>query len=92
MFRQAMDLVPASTIAGRLREVLKVDVVEKLDRLDLPTIYLQATNDRLVPSKMSLDFKLTPDSIFAIEGPHFLMQANSSRSAKHISDFAAHVG
>lgn len=58
-FRQAMNLVPVSTIAGQLREVLKVDVVGKLDRLGLPIIYLLATNERLVPSRMSLDFKLT---------------------------------
>jgi pimeloyl-ACP methyl ester carboxylesterase len=90
-FRHSMGLVPASTIAGRLREVLKVDVVEQLNSLDLPTIYLQAANDRLVPSRMALDFELEPDNIFAIEGPHFLLQANPSHSAKYISKFAARV-
>lgn len=84
-----MSLVPTSTISGRLREVLKVDVVDKLGHLGVPFIYLLATNDRLVPSKMSLDFELTPDTIFSIEGPHFLLQASPNQSAKHISEFAA---
>ncbi|KAE9630526.1 alpha/beta fold hydrolase [Parasedimentitalea maritima] len=88
-FRQAMNLVPTSTIAGRLREVLKVDVVEKLGRLDTPFIYLQATHDRLVPAKMSHDFQVSPDTVVAIEGPHFLLQASFLQSAKQISDFAA---
>jgi pimeloyl-[acyl-carrier protein] methyl ester esterase len=88
-FRQAMNLVPAATIAGRLREVLKVDIVKRLGRLSIPIIYLSATKDRLVPSRMSRDFDLAPDAIFAIEGPHFLLQANSPQAAEHILSFAA---
>lgn len=90
-FRQAMHLTPASTIAGRFREVLKVDVAEKIRRLPIPFIYLSATRDRLVPSRMALDFALAPNVIFAIDGPHFLLQANSSQSAAHILSFAARV-
>ncbi|MNL63007.1 hypothetical protein D3C87_1870850 [compost metagenome] len=88
-FRQAMHLVPAKTIAGRLREVLKVDVCEKVGRLPVPFIYLSATNDRLVPSRMALDFALAPDVVFTIDGPHFLLQANASQAAAHIVSFAA---
>ncbi|OCW56798.1 alpha/beta fold hydrolase [Hoeflea olei] len=90
-FAHAMQLVPASTIAGRLREVLKVDVAEKIGRLPIPFIYLSATRDRLVPSRMALDFALAPDVIFEIDGPHFLLQANPSQSAAHVLSFAARV-
>ena len=88
-FRQAMNLVPAATIAARLREVLKVDIVEKLGRLSIPVLYLSATNDRLVPSRMALDFERAPDAVFTIEGPHFLLQAKAPQSAEHILSFAA---
>ena len=88
-FRAALTLVPTSTIAGRLREILKVDITENLACLDIPIIYLLATNDRLVPPRMSKDFKQTPNAIIAIEGPHFILQANPSASAKYILDFAA---
>ncbi len=86
-FRQAMHLVPGSTIAKRLREVVKVDVTQNLGRLEIPFIYLLATKDRLVPARMALDFKHRPDAIVPLEGPHFLLQANATRSAQAILSF-----
>lgn len=90
-FRQTMNLVPAATVAGRLREVLKVDVTEKVGRLPVPFIYLLATSDRLVPSRMALDFALAPDVIVTIDGPHFLLQANAPQCCAHILSFADRV-
>ncbi|POO57844.1 alpha/beta fold hydrolase [Agrobacterium rosae] len=86
-FRSALKLVPAATVAGRLREVLKVDAREQLRRLSLPVIYLRATQDRLVPSKMSQDFDLAPDTVFTIEGPHFLLQSRAKQAAAFILKF-----
>jgi len=91
-FKQVMHAVPASTIAGRLREVLRVDVVKQLIVIDIPTIYLSARNDRLVPSKMASDFDSAPSKVFEIEGPHFLLQANATESSMHILNFAARFG
>ncbi|WP_156386472.1 MULTISPECIES: alpha/beta hydrolase [unclassified Rhizobium] len=88
-FRRAMKLVPAKTIAGRLREALNADAVEQLRRLSLPSIYLQATQDRLVPPEMSLDFGRAACEILKIDGRHFLLQAKPSQSADQIMDFAA---
>ncbi|RLJ51571.1 pimeloyl-ACP methyl ester carboxylesterase [Litoreibacter meonggei] len=88
-FQQVMCAVPASTIAGRLREVLKVNVVKQLNGIEVPTIYLAAKNDRLVPSRMASDFCQSPHTVFEIEGPHFLLQANATDAAKCILDFAA---
>ncbi len=90
-FRKALNLVPATTLAGRLREVVKVDVVGEIDHLNVPFIYLLAKNDRLIPSKVSLDFERTPNDVFQIEGPHFLLQANPSESAKLILKFATRI-
>lgn len=88
-FRQVICTVPTSIIAGRLREVLKVDVVKQLKDIVVPTIYLAARNDRLISSKMASDFDRPAHTVFEIEGPHFLLQANAKESAEHILDFAA---
>lgn len=88
-FRDVMKHVPATTIAGRLREIRKVDVVEYLSHLSVPIMYLLATHDRLVPARMSLDFMIAPDVVRTIEGPHFLLQANAPETARHISEFAS---
>lgn len=86
--RHALILVPAATLAGRLREILRADVTGALGQLTVPIIYLMATHDRLVPSRMSLDFQISPGVVSSIEGPHFLLQANAHQAAEHISQFA----
>jgi pimeloyl-ACP methyl ester carboxylesterase len=91
-FKQVMRAVPASTIAGRLREVLAVNVVKQLDAIDIPTIYLSARNDRLVPSKMASDFDSFPSNVVEIDGPHFLLQANATDASKHILKFTERFG
>ena len=88
-FKQAMEAIPASTIAGRLREVLKVDVFRHLIDINVPTIYLAAKNDRLVSLKTASYFGSSQDNVFEIEGPHFLLQANATDASKYILDFAA---
>lgn len=88
-FATVMKEVPAATIAGRLREIRKVDVVQGLSHLSVPIIYLRATHDRLVPARMSLDFMIAPHVVQTIEGPHFLLQANAPEAARRIREFAA---
>ena len=88
-FRKAMHAVPASTMAGRLREVLKVNVGKQLTAIKVPTVYFSARNDRLVPSRMAADFFRTSSHVLEIEGPHFLLQARAAESSKHILDFVA---
>ncbi len=88
-FQKVMKGVPASTIGGRLREVLRINVTGQLSSLKVPSIYLSATNDRLIPSSMASEFNRRSNSVFEITGPHFLLQANPKEAAKHILDFAA---
>lgn len=90
-FRKALKPIPTSTIARRLREVLKVNVTEKLDELNLPMIYLSPTDDRLVPTKMSQDFGTVATNVIILDGPHFLLQAEHKASAKQIAKFAAEI-
>ena len=85
-----MKDVPGATIAGRLREILKVDVREKLNHLAVPILYLRASHDRLVSPRMSLDFMIAPDVVQTIDGPHFLLQANALEAARRICEFTSH--
>ncbi|QUS55523.1 alpha/beta fold hydrolase [Pseudovibrio brasiliensis] len=86
-FKQALNKVPASTLSKRLAEVLKVDVISQLTEISVPILYLQAKNDRLVPQRMSAPFNRASATFCAIEGPHFLLQANAGEAATKISEF-----
>jgi pimeloyl-ACP methyl ester carboxylesterase len=86
-FRNAMQIVPKATLTRRLSEVLTVDVREQLKSLSLPLLYLLATQDRLVPERMSRDFDLGPGTIFAVDAPHFLLQSRAEEAAKAVSAF-----
>lgn len=90
-FRQAIRLVPAVTLAGRLKEVRNVDVVPQLKCLTVPSLYLMAAQDRLVPKAISLEFEQTTETVIQIDGPHCLLQAKPNGTATHILNFAARL-
>ncbi|MES0872320.1 alpha/beta fold hydrolase [Pseudovibrio sp. SCP19] len=86
-FRQALSKVPASTLAKRLAGTLQVNVISMLTEINVPMMYLRAKNDRLVPRRTSAPFKHAAVTIYEIEGPHFLLQANPKETAAKISEF-----
>ncbi|WP_337267475.1 alpha/beta fold hydrolase [Oryzifoliimicrobium ureilyticus] len=90
-FRQALRLVPKATLAGRLKAVLEIDVRQPLQHRALPSIYLLPTRDRLVSAKLVKDFNLSPDHVFPVEGPHFLLQARPKECAAITCAFAARL-
>lgn len=82
------DAVP-STLIGRLRAVHTVDVTTSLADLTIPSIYLRATRDMIVPARAASDFSRRVVEHSQIDGPHFLLQAEPAQTAKQILDFAA---
>jgi pimeloyl-ACP methyl ester carboxylesterase len=73
--------------------VLGVDVAALLARVDVPVLYLRASEDWLVPKSASDDFAALPCIRFAdIEGPHFLLQAKPSEAAAHVEAFLRESG
>ncbi|WP_298256907.1 alpha/beta hydrolase [uncultured Litoreibacter sp.] len=88
-FTKSLRIVPLATLSARLREVLRVDVTDKIAQIKAPYTYLQATHDRLVPAKISNDFNTGAGKVTLVAGPHFLLQANPEDTAKHILAFAA---
>lgn len=78
--------LPASTVRARLAEVLRVDARSLLDRIECPVLYLQATQDRLVPDRCWRDIasRVPQARRVRLEGPHFILQHQPMRAADAI--------
>jgi len=81
--------VSAATLVARLKAVAHVNVSDTLRGLTLPTLYLRASEDRLVPRGAGEHFAALARSgrVVDIEGPHFLLQAKPVEAAAAIREF-----
>lgn len=82
IFKMSIKKVSPSVIRYRLNEIRQLKLIEK--KLNIRTIYIQATNDKLVSSK-SLDNwqKVCSDlKVFKVSGEHLILQANPTRCAE----------
>lgn len=86
---RAFAQVPPAVLRARLEAVLAVDVTADLARVQVPVLYLQALEDRLVPeSAGSLVKKLCPKTqLIALEGAHAILQAAPEASAREVAKF-----
>ncbi|SNZ21173.1 alpha/beta fold hydrolase [Cohaesibacter gelatinilyticus] len=91
LFCDTMEKVPPATLSKRLHEVLQVNVTKQLHEINVPMLYLQASNDWLVPKRMAKGFAQASCSIQNIKGPHFLLQANPKDASQVIEDFIAEL-
>jgi pimeloyl-ACP methyl ester carboxylesterase len=72
--------------------VLEADVSALLPRVDVPVLYLRASEDQLVPRTISDELTAIPSIRFVeIEGPHFLLQARPSAAAAHVHGFLQNI-
>ncbi len=81
--------VPAHVMNHRLKIINHVDVTRRLKELPVPCCYLQATNDRLVPSSCLEDIKnyMPLLEVKKINAPHFILQAQPQACLEAIEDF-----
>jgi pimeloyl-[acyl-carrier protein] methyl ester esterase len=87
-FRQALQSTSAEILAKRARAVLNCDATHEIRRVNVPLLYLRATEDRLV-GKISMEEirRLHPESTsVAIRAPHLLLQ-REPRAAAAIAQF-----
>jgi pimeloyl-[acyl-carrier protein] methyl ester esterase len=86
LFNEAIKTVSPSVIQYRLKEITQLKPSSQ--RVKLKTTYIQASNDKLVPSKSLKDWQKVCDDIdvFKVEGEHFILQANSVRCAEVITE------
>jgi pimeloyl-[acyl-carrier protein] methyl ester esterase len=81
--------LPAKTLKSRIYEVLNVDVARELSSIDVPILYMQAKQDRIV-SKAAARYmlKVQPSmKIVEIDGPHLLLQREPKAGATMVMRF-----
>lgn len=81
--------LPSRVLQARLREVLSVDVSDRLARVSVPVLYLRATRDRLVPPAAGKWISiLRPDvQTIDIDAPHGMLQAAPLACAEAVGTF-----
>jgi pimeloyl-ACP methyl ester carboxylesterase len=81
--------VPAGIMNHRLSLMSGIDVRPQLMKIAIPCLYLQAANDRLVPSFCARDFRkhLACLEVRKIRGPHFILQAEPEACLAAICGF-----
>jgi hypothetical protein len=59
-----------------------------ITRSDIPSIYIRALSDRLIPSQKGREFTKVFSNIkyIEIEGPHFILQAQPKESARLVTE------
>ncbi|HSI47496.1 MAG TPA: alpha/beta hydrolase [Ideonella sp.] len=77
-------------LRARLEAVLSVDASSALQQVAVPTLYLQATHDWVVPAAAGQRIRqLKADLQWAsFDAPHFLLQTHSRQAAEAICSFA----
>ena len=88
----ALSQVSSKVMQARLRAVIDVDVTELLKQVCVPTLYLRATDDRLVPQSASaLISSIAPQTrVVDVDGPHMLLQVAAIAIASIVGDFIEH--
>ncbi len=86
--------IPARVMDHRLKLINQVDVTEWLEKLPVPCCYLQATDDRVIPSSCLTDFqKCIPNLVIKrIKAPHFILQAQPQACLNAIEEFISTTG
>lgn len=93
MHAQALTRVSPRTLVARLKAIATVDVSDALRGITVPSLYLRATEDRLVPaSAAELFSRVAKNSrVVDIEGPHFLLQARPETVADVLRCFSGQL-
>lgn len=90
LLTDAIHAVSASVWKARLEAVLAIDVTQRLREIQVPLLYLRASEDRVVPrSAAELIMRGCSNArISEIEGPHFLLQTKPHEAAAAVRQFA----
>ena len=93
MLRRNLQLtlgkVTASTLRKRLRAVFDIEVSMLLERIQIPILYLQAKDDRIVPiSALNRICEYAKNlQVVTFRAPHLLLQVIPSKSAETVKTF-----
>jgi pimeloyl-ACP methyl ester carboxylesterase len=86
---RAINQVSPSVMRARLRSVLGVDVSAQLAHIEVPTVYLRATRDRVVPEAAAqwIVEQKPHVQVLDVNAPHCLLQAAPDEAASLVIGF-----
>jgi pimeloyl-[acyl-carrier protein] methyl ester esterase len=89
----AVAQVSSAAFSARINSIHTVNVLTKLRLISVPVLYLQATEDRLVPAKAAavIQKELPSARVVPIAAPHCLLQAVPDSAASIVKAFANEV-
>lgn len=90
---ETISSVRPNVLAARLRAVLRSDARSDLGKVQVPVLYLQARQDRLVRARCLEEIRQIKPDIQSriIDGPHFLLQRYPTTMAAVVTDFITSV-
>jgi pimeloyl-ACP methyl ester carboxylesterase len=93
MLQASLAQVSIAVMTRRMKEVQRVDVRDKLSLVRVPTMYLQALQDRIVPRQAAviIQQRLSALRVVQLDGPHGLLQASPAASARAIENFCGEL-
>ena len=75
-------------MAGRARDVLTCDVRAEMAKVNVPILYLQAAQDKMVgPVSLEVARSIKPEMTVVVDGPHLLFQREPVLSAEVVMKF-----
>jgi pimeloyl-ACP methyl ester carboxylesterase len=92
--RSALSTVKPAVLSARLRAILNCDARAELACISVPILYLQATQDRLIPASSLEEMQhIKPQvTVAKIPGPHLLLQREPETAAQSIANFIRQLG
>ena len=91
--RAAIRRVANVAMRARINALFDVDVSAKLQQLELPILYLLASEDHVVPRTAAEHIlQIAPGiQVIELEAPHLLLQTLPDRAALVVADFAQNL-
>lgn len=88
--KTAINQVSSAAFRARISAVLSVDVSTPMSLVSVPTLYLQASQDRLVPRSAAAEIaNIYPETeIVSFDAPHFLLQVAANDATAAVIRFA----
>lgn len=90
---RAVAQVSPAVLRHRLAAVARVNAMPDLPSIEVPLLYLQATQDRLVPASAARTVlqHVAGSRLVTIDAPHLLLQVRPGEAAGAIQDFIGSI-
>ncbi len=87
--RAAITSVTPSVLSSRVQAVLACDARSELSQISVPILYIQATQDRLVPAScLEETRRIKPGvAVAVLDGPHLLFQSKPQEAEGIVASF-----